>query len=322
MVNLKGKLRTWLRSQQAWIRFRELSGEGFLAAWQRRSLQRLILQTPAVRTSHSGPVEVRALTWRRDWLNVLWSLKSFYHFSGADYPLFLHDGGLGDAHITCLRDHFPDATIVSKAQADELVEPTLRARNLARCVECRHKSVMARKFFDFYMPSTADRVIAIDSDVLFFSKPTELLHADPMHRNRYNLDPESFYALKKEKLKELTGLDVPARINAGLSVVWRSSIDLPRVEEWLGYPGMLDSAWLVEQTLHALVGAVAGVTMLPESYLVSTRPGLPAGIVAKHYPGFYRPLLYQEGMRELKGRGLLQALQPSNLTGVANRSPA
>ena len=53
-------LRGWL----PWLLFQELRREGFAVAWRRSRLQKLILQTPPVRTSAVGPVEVRVLTWR------------------------------------------------------------------------------------------------------------------------------------------------------------------------------------------------------------------------------------------------------------------
>ena len=40
-----------------------------------------ILDTPPVYTSTIGSVEVRVITWRRDWIEMVWALKSFYHYS-------------------------------------------------------------------------------------------------------------------------------------------------------------------------------------------------------------------------------------------------
>jgi len=313
MGTLTEVIRKWLRGQRVWVRFRELNREGWSTAFRRRLYQRQILGTPPVRTMAGGPVEVRVLTWRRDWINLIWSLKSFYHYSEVDYPLFIHDGGLEAHQIRILAQHFPDAKLVTRSQADEQVDTELRRQGWHNCVRCRQSSVMARKFFDYYLGSTADRVISIDSDELFFKKPIELLEPDPHGRNLYNQDPETAYSLPYDQLCRLTGLNVPEKVNAGLSVVWRRSINLEHVDRWLAEPGILDSPWLVEQTLHALCGAEAGVRLLPSTYLSTTQPGLPPDAVAKHFPGFFRPLLYSEGMRTLIDSGFIRSLMDRSL---------
>lgn len=91
---LRARVRNWLRSRRHWMTFQEWNREGWRAAHRRWAVQKQILPTPPMRTSRSGPTEIRVLTWRRDWVNLIWALKSFYHFSGVDYPLFIHDGGL------------------------------------------------------------------------------------------------------------------------------------------------------------------------------------------------------------------------------------
>jgi hypothetical protein len=61
-------------------------------------MQRRFLRTSPLRTGrNAGATEVGVLTWRRDWMNVLSALKSFYHFAEVDLPLYVHDGGLRSA---------------------------------------------------------------------------------------------------------------------------------------------------------------------------------------------------------------------------------
>jgi hypothetical protein len=303
-------LRDWLRQQPLWVRFQEVNREGWGRAWRRRSIQPRILDTPPLLTARQGLVEVRVLTWRRDWVNLIWALKSFYHFAGVDYPLFIHDGGLLHGQAERLMRHFPSAYFIGTDEADKRVEPLLTDRGLSRCLEYRRRNVSVRKLFDFYLLSRAESVVMIDSDIVFFRRPELLLMPpDRLGNNRYNKDSAYWYSLSLDELESSFGVRPPPLINSGLAVVRRTSIDFNAVERWLAHPKLFADTWVTEQTLHALCSTVHGVELLPDDYCVSTQPGLTAEMVCKHYPGFFRHLLYEEGMRHLIDTGFLRALE-------------
>jgi hypothetical protein len=322
MPEIHKHLQRWLRQRPAWLRFQEARREGFRRAWKRSRYQRRILDTPPVFTGTSGPIEVRALTWRRDWMNLVWALKSFYHFSRADYPLFIHDGGLLPEQAEKLQRHFPTATIVGAAEADRQTEAELSRRGLNRCVEYRRLNPSTRKLFDFFALSQAEYLVCIDSDIVFFQYP-ELLIVPPegLARNRYNRDlSDDWYSMTPDELEAAFGIRPPPRINSGLAVIRHSSIDFAAIDRWLEHPKLFANRWVTEQTLHALASTVHGVELLPDTYLVDNQPGLPPNIICKHYPSFFRPLLYSEGMDHLIRTGFLDALRCSRATASPPRS--
>lgn len=298
-------LRKWL----PWVRFQELRREGFAAAYRRRQLQAPILDTPPLRTAAVGPVEVRVLTWRRDWVNLVWALKTYYHFAGVDYPLAIHDGGLLPWQAAALRRHFPDARFLPVAEADARFPAELRRRGLTRSAEYRTRNVSTRKLFDFFLDGTADYVVCIDSDIVFFRRP-DLLIVPPggIGRNRYNEDDGFWYSMTVDELEAAFGVRVPARVNSGLAVVRRESIDFAAVDRYLEHPKLFADPWVTEQTLHALLSTTYGLEFLPPTYRVGGPPGLTPDLVCKHYPGTHRPLLYTEGMRHLLDGGLIADL--------------
>jgi hypothetical protein len=299
-------LRRWL----PWIQFQELRREGFAAAWRRTWLQRPILRTLPVRTAPAGPVEIRVLTWRRDWVNLVWALKTFYHQAGVDYPLIVHDGGLLPKQVPVLLAHFPGARFVSRAEADARFPAELRRRGLKWSADYRAKNVSTRKLFDFYLDSAADYVLTIDSDILFFRRPDELI-ARPggWPRNLYNRDGDFWYSMSVDELEAAFGLRVPPCVNSGLAVVRRESIDFPTIDRYLEHPKLFADPWVTEQTLHALCSTAYGLEFLPDTYRVGGPPGLTPDLVCKHYPGTFRPLLYTEGMRHLLDTRLIAALR-------------
>lgn len=305
-----GQLQTWLRKQWLWCQWQEARREGWSNVARRRWYQRQILGTPPIRTRREGPVEVRALTWRRDWMNLLWALKSFYHFAEVDYPLFIHDGGLAPGQAEQILAHFPDATLIPRSESDVHVEDELRRRGHARSLEYRRRNPSTRKLFDFFLFSSAEYQVAIDSDIVFFARP-DLLIVPPegVAVNRYNRDEAEFYSMTPDELEAAFGLRPPPMINSGLAVIRRESIDFAAIDRWLAHPTLFADTWVTEQTLHALCGAAYGVELLPDSYLVSTKAGLSPGLVCKHYPSFFRVWLYREGMRHLIETGFLRALR-------------
>jgi hypothetical protein len=129
----------------------------------------------------------------------------------------------------------------------------------------------------------------------------------------FNLMPDDIamtrYGLNLSKLR---------RLNAGLGLVCREAIVLDAVEEFLGTPELtIDdrsnclTLALIEQSLYGLLSAQFRTELLPETYLISASAGLTISeepVVARHYPGSTRRLLFEEGIPELVRRGFLEEL--------------
>lgn len=312
------RVRASLRRRLWWIEFQEINREGWKHAYVRRGVQNTILETPPLHTGSDGDVEVRALTWRRDWKNLIWALKSFYHFAARPYPLYIHDGGLTPEGQAALRHHFPDASFPSRGDADRKVERMFSAQGLSRCMAYRKKNTTTLKLFDFFALSHARRIISIDSDIVFFAHPLELLDGFP-DKNVYNRDASYWYSMSLDDLEARFHLRPLSHINSGLARIDRSSIDFQAIEEWLAEPRLFTDDWVTEQTLHALCATRYGVELLPPTYAVSTEAGIPEHAVCKHYPGNLRPLLYQEGMKKLMDESFIGALGRNTPSGSRSK---
>jgi hypothetical protein len=298
-----------LRRQQWWVGFQTLNREGWNNVSRRLQVQRRILTAPSIYTDVEGPVEIRVLTWKRDWINVLWALKSFYFQGQVTFPLYIHDGGLSREQSRELLAHFPNAHVVTISEADARVEEFLSSRGLERALAYRRKNPATRKLFDFYVFSQAEVVISIDSDILFFARPEELIQPPSRLKvNLYNKDAGYSYSMPPVALKAAFGFEPVSMINSGLNRVYRESIDFAHIDSWLNNPDLFADTWVTEQTLHALCSTQYGVRLLPSTYHVGTEPGFPPGAVCKHYPGYFRPLFYQEGIPRLMDAGFLDQL--------------
>lgn len=288
------------------LRIRLRYRHGLRVAYWRDTARRRILDTPPVTDTCDRRCEIHALTSATDWLNLIWALKSFYHSADRRYALCIHDDGtLTDEELALLQRHFPQGRLVRRDCSDKEVSEWLAA--YPRCREFRRSNHLAPKVLDFARYLESDRLLLLDSDVLFFGPPTELLRridAPDYRLNCVNRDVNSAYTVDAELVRERLGLELLPRFNSGLGLIHRDSLRREWIEEFLALPGILSHSWRIEQTLFALCSSRFGVELLPSEYDVHLDGG-PASAPCRHYVGEIRHLLYREGIRRLVQSGFL-----------------
>jgi hypothetical protein len=284
-------------------RVRTRFGHGLSTAWYRDVVRKRILQTRPVIALDTSVCEIHVLTSSNDWLNLIWALKSFYHASRRSFGLCIHDDGSLDETIrSAFQQHFPGARILRRDHADSEVMDSLR--DLPRCLEFRKSNHLAPKIFDFRHYLHSDRMLLVDSDVLFFSEPTELLRRiedSEYMKNSVNPDVASAYTVDPALVKQQFGVELIPRFNSGLGLIHRDSLNLDWIEEFLGLPGIIGNFWRIEQTLYALCSSRFGVELLPAVYDVFLN-GSVGDRPSRHYVGAIRHLMYSEGIRKLNGQ--------------------
>ncbi len=304
------------------LRFNQKFKHGVRVAWYRDVVRQRILNTPPIADTSDHRYEIHVLTSRHDWLNLIWSLKSFYAASGRRYALCIHEDGTLDAFaLSSLQRHFPTARIVRREEADQRLAHELRG--FPRSLQFRTANLLSLKVFDFIAYLQADRMVLFDSDLLFFDEPKAYLSRleDGNYRlNAFNADCDSAYTVDAEAVRARLGFELLARVNSGFGIVHRDSMKLEWIEEFLALPGLAEGHfWRIEQTLYALCGSRHGAELLPPAYDVSLEAGIPPRIF-RHYVGAIRHLMYGEGIAHLVQEGFLSrclwareaAVGPSN----------
>ena len=277
-------------------------GDGPRVTYYRDVVRPRILQAPPVHTGE-GVCEIHVLTSAADWLNLLWALHSFYRVSGRRYPLCIHDDGtLPAAAAAELRRAFPDARLVTRAESDARVNALLA--NYPRCLALRRTNTLAHKVLDFAAFLESDRMMILDSDILFFAEPTRLIEIlESSARNSLNRDWRDGYTIDIPTVAPLLDFTLPPLINSGLGLLHRASLRYDWMEEFLALPDILSHHHKIEQTLFALCCSRFGYEMLPAEYDVHTGPRAP-GVPSRHYTGPIRHLMYGEGVRDLVRAGI------------------
>lgn len=284
----------------ALLRIRQAFSPDLRTAYYREWVRPKIRETGPVTGLTDDACEIHVLTSSDDFLNLMWALKSFYVASGRRYPLCIHgDGSLNEEHARALLRHFPDARVIKRPEAEAHVIPALA--NYPRCQSFRRENHLAPKLFDFKMYLQSDQMLLLDSDVLFFASPDELLRRieDPAYqKNSVNRDVASAYTVDPADVKAEFGFEVIPRFNSGLGLIHRASLTLDAIEAFLGLPGVRSHFWRTEQTLFALCSSKHGVELLPPGYDVHLGEGIRGPV--RHYVGAVRQQMYGEGIARLK----------------------
>jgi hypothetical protein len=207
--------------------------------------------------------------------------------------------------------HLPDARVIVQDEADARVIEALGERGLG-LIDARRQSPFMMKLIDPVVLSEAERIVILDSDVLFFREPRQLrAHVEdaPSDRWLFQRDPVSTYNVTEDVAASVLGIRMPERVNSGIAVVPRALVDFDLCERLLEHPDVKRPSGWIEQTLFALcAGARGGVEYLSPSYLISLERGLDyADCTARHYAGPSRPLLTEEGMPYAALHGCLGA---------------
>jgi hypothetical protein len=299
--NIAARFSMRLTPGALWLNLRQTFGHGLRVAWYRDVVRPRILSTSPIEDTTDQRCEIHVLTSKQDWLNLIWALKSFYMVSGRRYALCIHeDGSLKDAELAALREHFPAARIIQRAEGDAKLAEVLRA--FPRSLAFRNTNPLGPKVFDFTAFLESDRMGLFDSDLLFFAEPTIYLQRveDPGYRrNTFNADVSDAYTVDPDAVRERIGHRLLPRVNSGFGLVHASSIRWDWTEEFLALPGMLDGHfWRIEQTLFALCSSRYGVELLPEEYTLRLEPGV-GGRCFRHYNGAIRHWMYGEGIARL-----------------------
>jgi hypothetical protein len=284
-----------------WLRLHQAFAHGLRVAWYRDVIRPRILNSPPIAETSDRGFEVHVLTSRHDWLNLIWSLKSFYAASGRRYALCIHeDGTLDRFALSSLQQHFPTARIIRRHEADQHLAQLLEG--FPRSSQFRKANLLSLKVFDFIAYLQADRMVLFDSDLLFFDEPTAYLSRleDGNYRlNAFNADCESAYTVDAEAVRDRLGVKLLARVNSGFGIIHRDSMKLEWIEEFLDVPGLANGHfWRIEQTLYALCSSRYGAELLPSDYDVRLEAAITPSIF-RHYVGAIRHLMYGEGIAHL-----------------------
>ena len=243
-----------------------------------------VLRSAPVPVNRASPFEIHSLVCHRDVNMMLTSAKSFLRFCPEMAFIVHDDGSLTTSDRDRLRGHLPGVEIIDRVLADRVMKDKLPAAVFAQ----RQRHVFLMKLFDFNHFHTGTHTILLDSDIVFLSRPDEVIEwlSREDARPFYNKDWCPSYRAKTVP----PAVDLPPSLNAGF-MGYSGRFSMEEIYKWcfeLDY-------WLEDQTLYALLLAGRGAEPLdPQRYMVYTGQPLTDRAVMVHFisPSRFRKFLY------------------------------
>ena len=251
-------------------------------------------------------VPVVSLVSHGSWLMAAWMARSLDYYSRRNWShLWLDDGTLTDEDVDRATSVLGSLTVIRKEEVDARLGPVLSDRPFMTMAAGDHP-IFRRAFMLSVLLEEHDRLISIDSDVLFFARPVEILEwaESSQPEIRYLHDPITHYFPDPAALSEWAGFPVTPHINGGLTLPVRGAFD-PDLTESLLRDFFLkpDRGWHIEQSILAVNFSRRPHRPLSSEHEISFHAERHHYCVARHYvgDGRTRDYFYTEGIRGLAG---------------------
>jgi len=181
--------------------------------------------------------EVHILTREKDRTMAFWALKSFFHYLGERPPLVVHDdGSLSADSFRLFEEHFPGCSVIpaGRADADPRLRESLRSLPLCELWRFRCEFQLAKKLFDFPSFATEPFVVGLDSDILFFRRPSEILECARAAAPFMSSDYQEAYEFDDALIRSADhDFGLVPRLNSGLFGLRTEAFDFAVVESLL-----------------------------------------------------------------------------------------
>ena len=248
---------------------------------------------------HGMPVSLHMVLSHSGLLMGQLTLRSLEFHSGRSWNPIIHDDGtLSDDDVREIKQNFPDATVIRRDVADDILDEALSA--FPHCRENRKKHPWFLKVFDTRHYAPHERYIVIDSDIVFFKRPDfvrEWMRERP-ETFWFMEDTKEKYSSTRQGIESEMGFPVWERVNSGLDLMVRPAVELELAEKFLQRCAPLAREFcFLEQTFFAVVGAAwRRGGKLPKEYEISWTNFRRKGAVCRHYVGaFKNDALFVEG---------------------------
>lgn len=294
-------------------RIKTLRTKGLMYFFYKCIYAKNILKTKPIVCDKKGQFEIHTLTCEQDFVNTLWSLKTFYHFCEMRPGLVIYDdGSLSDAAIKTFSEHFINCQIIRNDRFHRDMEDFLKAYRLSLKYSKITSFYCALKLFGPMYYTKSEYVLYLDSDILFFQKPREMLKYIEGGISFYMNDYQHAYSYPVKFLNKLLKIELAHNINAGLIYFSKRDFvdNMDLVESYLEkvskLENMKDSVNRHEQTLAAILLSKAKAVRLSDDYQISKKL-ITDKIVSHHFVNDgSRINFYKAGLSRLKSTGFIK----------------
>lgn len=284
---------------------------------RRKAIQSEISALPVVECAPQSSLHLRMLCGHAQVDMGILATWSILRFLPPCCVTILSDGSLTTESEERWRRVLDGVRFVSKTEADELVAHRTET-TYPNVWRLRNTAFMNRKLVDVHCVGPSSALVLMDSDVLCFQQPDEVLRLAEQSTVPYAWARDMIYAYPKpmETLHEIFELEFPSHVNAGFMLLPNWSDEaftfLENLIERILRDGRipLDHFWM-EQALYAACSTLRPTSRPLSSGYATGRGRTTSSDVVRHYVGvrLVRPRFWLEGAPRLLDGLKLEAVR-------------
>ena len=204
-------------------------GMGYLSAGKVVDHLRTVSSLPC-----ESSIELHVLGGRTRVVMALWMILSWFVSRRSSCMVVFHDDGtLTSADKALIQDLLPSARVIMDSESSEVMDHALAGFPL--CLQCRNLHPMSRKLFDYPVFGRSDKIFSVDTDILFFAYPAELIAnlVDSSGRALFMKDVGDCCLLPADEVFEKFGGVLTPGVNAGFVVLPKRMVSFETLEDVL-----------------------------------------------------------------------------------------
>lgn len=240
---------------------------------QARNQMKLVAAKLPPSKSYPDGLPIYFLTGREYLYQTLFCISSLIKASSAKFHFTLiDDGTLNENLVKRINAQLPGAEIITAATIEENLEIVLPASRYPTLRAKRKVYPHLRKLTDIHIHQTNPWKLVLDSDMLFWNDPVELIswlkHPDkPLHL----IDCINSYGYSNQLMERLCQTKIKPMINVGAIGFNSNSINWDDLESWIKTLEATEgTSYYLEQALTAmLLGNQDSVTLAASDYIVN-----------------------------------------------------
>lgn len=196
--------------------------EDLINSWQTEKVKKKILSTAPVLCKGNYAVEIMSVTSHEDFWRLILGIKSFFQFSRLTCIVsIVDDGTLFEEDKKILRDHLKKSKIITH----ERIEEDLKTLKEKIFFKYKNSPYLLKKICG-YLYSSKNKIIFLDSDVIFFKYPEELVSWIKSSLDCFFIkDYQNAYLLSNLESIALFGVKQYPRVNSGVLGIKKKLID-------------------------------------------------------------------------------------------------
>ncbi len=262
----------------------------------------------------NSDMSVHTLVCNRHVPFYLYSVKSFLRMSKLKCKIFVYDDGTLTQEDRELLNYAVKGVNIVSFDGQEMLE---KIREYPSSLRYFKEHILGKRLLGAYLNSDTKKMIFLDSDVLFFNEPKDVLEwanstrKYSLFNQNEELSPKHGSVILNEGEFINLGAKKIDKFNAGFVCTYREFIDLKMVEDVLSYIYKSKGEklkWIWEQTVLAAMLSRFDSRPLPKEYAFSFDDIAHKDVknlTSKHYSTFARTVFFSEGVKYLIESGKL-----------------